>query len=235
MKTRIKLLTAVFCFISIGMFAQTTDEIVKKHIDAIGGKENWDKLKSIRMESTIKAEGAEVHVTVNQIDKKSKRQDISVMGMTGFEIITTTNGWNYFPWQGQTKAEAKTADDVKNSQDDLSIQDEFLTYKDLKKKLEYFGKDDVDGTECFKLKMTDENGKEVTFYIDPTNYYVIKQTQKIKANGQEMENSTSFSNYKKQDSGIVFPMSIAGNWGESQITKLEINPTIDDSLFKVTE
>ncbi len=235
MKTKIKFLVAVFCLISIGIFAQTTEEIVKKHIEAIGGKENWDKLKSIRMEMTIKAEGAEILVSVNQIDKKSKRQDISVMGMTGYEIINNTDGWNFFPWQGQTKAEAMTPDDVKNSQDDLSIQDEFLTYKDLKKKLEFFGKDDVDGTECFKMKMTDENGKEVTFYIDPANYYVIKQTQKVKANGQEVENSTSFSNYKKQESGIVYPMSIAGNWGESQITKLEINPTIDVSIFKITQ
>ncbi len=235
MKTKIKFLTTLICFISIGLFAQTTEEIVKKHIDAIGGKENWDKLKSLRMEMAIKAEGADVIVVVTQIDKKSKRQDISVMGMTGYEIINNTDGWNFFPWQGQTKAEAKTADDVKNSQDDLSIQDEFLTYKDLKKKLDFFGKDDVDGTECFKFKMTDENGKEATFYIDPSNYLTIKQTQKIKANGQEMENSTFFSNYKKQESGIVLPMSIAGNWGESQITKLEINPTIDESIFKITQ
>ncbi len=235
MKTKIKFLTTLIYFISIGLYAQTTEEIVKKHIDAIGGKENWDKLKSLRMEMAIKAEGADVIVVVTQVDKKSKRQDISVMGMTGFEIINNTDGWNFFPWQGQTKAEAKTADDVKNSQDDLSIQDEFLTYKDLKKKLDFFGKDDVDGTECFKFKMTDENGKEATFYIDPSNYLTIKQTQKIKANGQEMENSTFFSNYKKQESGIVLPMSITGNWGESQITKLEINPTIDDSIFKITQ
>lgn len=233
MKTKIQFLTALLCFISIGLFAQTTDEIVKKHIDAIGGKENWDKLKSIRMESTIKAQGAEVHITIVQVDKKSMRQDISVMGMTGYMIVNNSDGWNYMPWRGQTKAEAMTPDDVKNAQDQLDIKDEFITYKELNKKLESFGKDDVDGTECFKLKMTDMNGKETTFYIDPANYYIIKQTQKEKANGQETENSTFFSDYKKQDAGIVFPMSIASNFGESQITKLEINPNIDESIFKI--
>ena len=235
MKTKMKFLTAILCLFSFGIFAQTTDEIVKKHIDAIGGKDNWDKLKSIRFETTVKAQGADIKITIVQIDKKSMRQDINVMGMTGYSILNITEGWNYMPWRGQTKAEAMTSDEVKNGQDDLNIKDEFITYKELNKKLEFFGKDDVDGTECFKLKMTDPNGKETTFYIDPTNYYVIKQTKKEKTNGQETENSTFFSDYKKQDAGIVFPMSMASNFGESQITKLEINPTIDESIFKVSQ
>ena len=128
-----------------------------------------------------------------------------------------------------------TADDIKNSQDELYLQDEFLTYKELGKKLEYFGKDDVDGTECYKLKMTDKNAQETTFYIDPSTYYVIKQTQKVKADGKEMENSTTFGDYKKLPEGIVYPMNILGGWGESSITKMEINPTIDESIFKVAK
>lgn len=215
--------------------AQTLDEIVAKHIEAIGGKDNWLKLKTLRTESVMKMQGAEIHFTALQVDKKAIRQDISVMGMTGYSIITTTDGWNYAPWQGQTKPEAMTPDDVKNSQDDLYIQDEFLTYKEMGKKLEYFDKDDVDGTDCFKIKMTDKEGKETTFYIDPDNYLVIKKTTKIKANGQVIENSSYFSDYKKLAEGIVFPMSITFNWGESSITKMEINPSIDESIFKVSK
>ena len=167
-----------FSFLALGASSQTLDEIVAKHIEAIGGKNNWAKLKTIRTESVMKMQGAEIHLTALQVDKKAMRQDISVMGMTGYSIVTTTNGWSYMPWQGQTKPEAMTTDDVKNSQDDLYIQDEFLTYKDLGKKLEYFDKDDVDGTDCFKMKMTDKDGKETTFYIDPDNYFVIKKLQK---------------------------------------------------------
>ena len=231
MKTRIKFLTILLGLASIHVFAQTAEEIVTKHIEAIGGKDNWAKVKSIRMESTMKAQGAEIHITMVGVDKKSMRQDISVMGMTGYSIVTNTEGWSYMPFQGQTKPEPMTADDVKNSQDDLYLQDEFLTYKELDKKLEYYGKDDVDGTECFKLKMTDKNAKETTFYIDPSNYYVIKQTEKAKVNGKEMENSSFFGNYKKLDEGIVYPMNITSGWGESEIVKLEINPTVDVSIF----
>jgi hypothetical protein len=235
MITKIKLFTALLCIISLNIYAQSTDEIVNNHIKAIGGVENWQKVKSLKMENTLKSQGGEVKVTICQIDKKAVRQDISVMGMNGYSIVTNTEGWTYMPWGGQTKPEAMTADDVKNSQNDLYLQDEFITYKELNKKIESFGKDDVEGTECYKVKMTDKDGNETTFYLDASNYYVIKQTKKQTANGKEMEVSTTYSDYKKLPEGIVFPMSITSDWGEAQVTKLEINPQIDESVFKISQ
>lgn len=229
-----KILTLFLLFISVAAFAQAEDEVVKKHIEAIGGKENWAKVKSMKMEHTLKAEGAEIKVNIVQVDKKAMRQDITVMGMTGYSIVSNTEGWNYMPWQGQTKPEAMTAEDVKSSQDDLNLQDEFITYQALGKKLDALGKDDVDGTECFKYKLTDKDGAETTFFIDSENYYVIKQIDKKTVNGKEMENTTTFSDYKKLPEGITFPMTITGPWGASQITKIEINPAIDETVFKVT-
>lgn len=224
-----------FSLATITLHAQTLDEIVAKHIEAIGGKESWAKIKSMRIERVLKAQGAEIKFTSTQIDKKVMRQDISVMGMTGYSVVKNTEGWSYMPWQGHVKPEAMTPDDVKNSQDDLDLQDEFISYKEQGKKLEYYDKDDVDGTECFKLKMTDKNGQESTYYIDPSNYFVIKKTKKIKSNGQESENDSFYGDYKKLDSGIYYAMTVSSGWGESEITKLDINPAIDESIFNVSK
>ena len=231
-----KKLNLIFVFlmtsVGFGLNAQNLDEIVSKHIEAIGGKANWDKIKTLRYESTMKAQGADIKFTVVIIDDKAMRSDIAVMGMNGFSILNTKEGWNYMPWAGQTKSEAMTPDDVKNAQDELSIKDEFLTYRQLGKTLDYYGMDDIDGTECFKLKMTVKEGKETTFYIDPSNYLVIKKTEKIKANGQENESSTFYSDYKTLPEGIVYPMSTFSGWQELTTTKVEINPLIDESIFK---
>lgn len=225
---------AALSLISAASFAQTTDEIVKKHIEAIGGKDNWAKVKSLKTEMSMKANGAEIKVTIFQVDKKAMRQNIALMGMEGYSILTNTEGWSYMPFQGQTKPEPMTADDVKKGQDGLNLQSDFITYKELGKKLEYVGKDDVDGTECLKLKMTDKDGIESTYFIDPSNYYIIKETNKMTLNGKEMENSTTFSNYKKTPEGIVYAFSIGGGWGETEVTSLTVNPKIDDAIFKPT-
>ncbi len=228
------LVLVTLSLVSSTLFSQTTDEIVKKHIEAIGGKDNWAKVKSMKTEMAMKANGAEIKITIYQIDKKAMRQNIALMGMEGYSILTNTEGWSYMPFQGQTKPEPLTADDVKKAQDGLNLQSDFLTYKELGKKLEYMGKDDVDGTECLKLKMTDKDGIESTYFIDPSNYYVIKETNKMTVNGKEMENSTTFSNYKKTPEGIVYPYNVGGGFGETEVTSLTINPKIDEALFKPT-
>lgn len=225
--------TTLLSLFAIGAFSQNLDEIVKKHIDAIGGLENWKKLKSLKMECSIKANGANIKVVIYQLDKKAMRQDIAVMGMNGYEIVTNTQGWSFMPFQGQIKPEAMTADDVKNSQDDLWIQDEFITYKELGKKLELIGSDDMDGTDCFKLKMTDKNNQETTYYIDKSDYNIIKSVSKVKADGKEMEVISTYGNYKKTEEGIVFAMSTTGGYGPMEITKIEVNPKIDETIFQL--
>ena len=235
MKNTRQILAAVsLSILSITSFAQTADEIVKKHIEAIGGKDNWAKVKSLKMENAVKANGAEIKVTIYQIDKKAMRENITLMGMEGYSILTNTEGWTYMPFGGQTKPEAMTADDVKKGQDGLNLQDDFITYKELGKKLELIGKDDVDGTECFKLKMIDKDKTETTYYIDPSNYYVIKETHKMTVNGKEMENSTTYGNYKKLPEGIFYAYSITSDWGNAEVSNLTINPIIDEVLFKPT-
>jgi hypothetical protein len=226
-------ITALLSLFAVGAFSQNLDEIVKKHIDAIGGLENWKKLKSLKMECSIKANGADIKVVICQLDKKAMRQDIAVMGMNGYEIVTNTQGWSFMPFQGQTKPEAMTADDVKNAQDDLWIQDEFITYKELGKKLELIGSDDMDGTECFKLKMTDKNNQETTYYIYKTDYNIIKSVSKVKANGKEVEVASMYGNYKKTEEGLVFAMSNSGGYGPMEITKIEVNPKIDEVIFQL--
>lgn len=215
--------------------SQTLDAIVKKHIEATGGKENWSKIKSMRTTCNMKQGGAEIVITICQLDKVAFRQDIAVAGMNGYNIVTTTEGWNYMPFQGQTKPEPMTSDEIKAAQEDLALQDEFINYKAEGKKLELLGKDDIEGMECFKLKMTNKDGQESTYFIDTESHYVIKKVSKIKANGKEMETTTSFSNFEKLPEGIVYPMAISSEWGTVDVVKVEINPTFDKAIFQPTK
>ena len=213
--------------------AQNIDEIVKKHNEAVGGVAAWKKISSIKYIGTVNANGQEIGIVKTTVAGKGTRQDIEVMGMKGFSIITPTAGWTFFPFgNGQTKPEPMTADDLKQSQDELDIMDELMTYKDKGSKVENVGKDDVDGTECFKLKLTDKDANVKTLYIDPTTYYTIRQVQKVKANGQESEATMTLGNFQKLPEGVVVPMSISGGFGDVKITKVEINTVKDDSIFK---
>jgi hypothetical protein len=160
------------------------------------------------------------------------RQNISLMGMTGYQIMTPTAGWNFMPFQGQQKPEAITADELKENVDELDTQGELIDYKTKGHTVEYLGKDDVEGTEAYKLRITQKSGKVKTFYIDPASNYIIRTVAKQKANGQEVEVTTDLSDYKKLPEGIVVPMSVKLPFGQMKVTKVEVNKPVDENLFK---
>jgi hypothetical protein len=212
--------------------AQTAEEIVAKHIDAIGGAEAWKKVNSVKMEGTMQVQGAELAVTITVLNGKGARQDLSIMGMTGYQIVTPTEGWNYMPFQGQTTPEAMTAEDLAESQDDLDAQGNLIDYAAKGHTVELMGKDDVDGTECFKLKITKKGGKSETIFVDPKSYLILRRVKLRKANGQEIEVATNYSNYEKLPEGIIVPKSMTLPFGELIISKITINGDVDETAFK---
>jgi hypothetical protein len=233
MRTQKLLLAFVLVFISVATLrAETADEIITKHIDAIGGKSAWKSVNSFKMTGSVTAQGTEVTIVITAVHGKGARQDITLMGMTGYSFVTPTEGWAFMPFNGQQKPEALTADRVKQSQDELDIQGELIDYQAKGHTIELLGKEDVDGTECWKIKVNLKSGKTKTLFIDPSNFYLIRETSKITSDGQEHEQTTNFSNFQKLPEGITIPMTIGTGMGELLIKKVEINTKIDDSLFK---
>lgn len=221
--------------ISGTIFAQTADEVIAKHIEAIGGKDNWKKINSMKMEANVNAQGMDVPVLIYQVHNKATKQEYTVMNMTGYSIITTEAGWNFNPFAGQTAPEPMTADELKAGQDNLDIQGEMLDYKEKGHSVELVGKEDVDGTECYKIKLTRKSGRESIYLIDPKSYYVVRAVSKMKVNGQDIEQTINMSNYQKLPEGIVIPYTMENGAAPAPINilKVEVNPKLEDSIFQV--
>lgn len=212
--------------------AQTADEIIAKNLEATGGKETWKKIHSLVEEGVLNLNGTEINFDFLILHDKGYRQNISFAGMQGYSIFTPTEGWNYYPWQGHLKAEAVTQEEIKENQDNLDVQGPLLDYREKGHQAEYLGKDDFEGTECFKLKLTEKSGKVITYYIDPSNYLIIHTITLTRANGQEVESKTDLSNYQKLPEGIWVAMNISNGGNPLKIKKVAVNPAVDENLFK---
>ena len=232
-KVKIYLLAFLAIASVLSAKSQTLDEIIDKNTIAMGGKEKLLALNTVTMEGSLSMNGQSLAVKVAQVNNQASRIDITVNGIDNFIIQTKDSGWTFFPIQGQTKPEATPPAVVKENVDALDIQSVLLNYKEKGHTVELVGKDDVDGTECFKIKVVTKSGMQQTFFIDPSNYYIIKTITKTKANGQEQEQAQTFSNFKKFDNGYVFPLSLTGlGPGELKITKVDVNPSLDQSIFR---
>ena len=238
MKT-IKFLTvSIFAILlSVMSFAQTADEVISKHIDAIGGKENWKKVNSIRSEATLSTQGIDIPVVITQVHNIGMKQEFTVMGMSGYSIIGVDGGWNFNPMQGQQKPEPITQDELNIGKEQLDLQGEFLDYKEKGHSIELLGNEDVDGTSCYKLKLTRKSGREATYLLDPKTFYIIRAISKMTANGQEIESTINLSNYQKLPAGIVVPFTMENTMLPAPINmnKIEVNVAVDQSIFKVQQ
>ena len=125
----------------------------------------------------------------------------------------------------------ETADDVKESQSDLDIAGPLVDYAAKGHKVELLGKEDVDGTECYKIKVTLAGGKDETYYIDPASNMIIRIKKIQKANGQEQEIQSDFSDYKEVG-GVKMAHSIGLPFGTMLLSSIKVNQTIPDSAFK---
>jgi hypothetical protein len=219
-------------FIGAGAFAQTADDIISKYLDAIGGKEKLAAIKNIYMEGSVDANGQQITIKIWNVNKTSARSEYTVMGMTGYNIITKDSGWNFNPFGGGKVAEPMTSDQVKRAQIGLDAQSPLLNYKDKGYKVSYKGKDDVDGSDAYKLELVVNDSLTTTYFIDPTTYYIMREKTKTKANGKEEEGQEDFSNYQKTADGYVFPMNSSGENGQVKFTVIKVNTDMDASLFK---
>lgn len=223
-------------FILILIFAQfaqgqTVDEVINKHIDALGGRENLNKIQNVVMEGNLSFQGAEIALTITQVHNKLNRQDISVMGMTGFDLLTDKEGWTYMPFQGMQKPEAKPAAEVKESQADLDIVGPLVDYAAKGHKVDYMGKEDVDGKPCYKINASLSTGKKITFFIDVATNMISRTIDKRVINGAETELQTDLADYKEV-AGVKMAFSITQQFGTVYISSIKVNQTIPESLYK---
>ena len=209
--------------------AQTVDELVSKNLAAVGGADKWRKVTTLTLTGSMSMQGMDIPVTITTKHGRGQRVEYTVNGMTGYQIVTRTNGWAFGP--GMSKAQALPEDLVKQSQDGLEIQGELLDYKAKGTKVEYTGKEKVDGTDCYKLHLTFASGMEETMYLDANTYYHVRTVKKVKDAGNDTEQVSVYGGYKKLAEGIMFPMTEDDGSGLVTLKSVEVNKPVDEAIF----
>jgi hypothetical protein len=226
------LLTISLCVSSIlSVNAQTADEVIAKYITEIGGADKWAKVQSIKVEGQIEVQGIQIPFTMQGAQMKGVRVDAEFQGNKIIDITTATKGWAQNPLAGKATLSPITEDELKQKLDDLDIQDPFIDYKAKGSVIESLGKDEEDGNEYFKIKLTTKNGNEKTYFFDLKTNLVYKIESIVKQQGQEMKSEVKLLDYQTLDYGIK--MAFKQDQGQMMMVnkKITINPTIDDSLF----
>ncbi len=239
---------AVMAFSFSSMQAQDADEIINNSFEATGGMDAWAKLKGIRMKAKVSQGGMEIPLEIVQMADGKQYTIISLQGNTiKTGVFDGTTLWNTnFQTMKPEKADSESTENMKLEANDFPAA--LFNYKEKGYQVELLGKETIDGTECYKIKLTKEpqtiDGQKVDdvsyYYFDTENNIMLVMESEIKSGqAKGMISQIKFSDYDEVD-GLYFPFSMSQGIkdGQSQpiiIESIELNPDIPDSVFVFPE
>lgn len=217
--------------------AQTADEIITKHVAAIGGKEKLAQVNSIYIESATEAMGNEAPTKTYVVNGKNYRSESDFGGQTMVQVVGDKSGWAIVPFGGSPDPAVMSDEDFKAVADQVYVGDPLVNYSAAGGKAELVGQEKINNADAYKIKYTNKFGVETTYYIDPSTYYIVESIKQANMMGQAVTVTTTYSNYQKTDYGIVLPYSANVDMGQFALTistkKVEVNKEIDPKIFEL--
>jgi hypothetical protein len=217
--------------------AQTVDEIVAKNIEARGGLEKLKAIRSAKMTGRMTiGPGSEAPMVIEVKRPNKMRLDVTVQGMTLTQAYDGKTGWQINPFGGSKNAEPMSAEDLKEAEEQADIDGPLVDWKTKGHKVELAGKDKVEGTDVYKLRVTLKNGNVQYIYLDADSYLDIKTEEKRSVRGTEVETEQTIGDYKEVG-GLLIPHSFEnGAKGKPEkqkitIEKIELDLPVEDDRF----
>lgn len=213
----------VFLFIGSNLFSQTltSDEIVNKYVNAIGGAAELKKIKQISFSGKATIMG---HVTADILYyedavKKCMFSLVSGEGISAKNYYDTKSGWAS---QNGNKEDV-TEDQMKILK--TTVEDGTYFYlSDMEGngiKTELLGEENIDGRDCYKIKFTHNGTDKNVQYIDKSSFYVVR-VESISSKGNLI--TVNNSDYKEvPGTKLILPYTIERGPLKAVVDKYEIN------------
>src|SRR5262245_45241040 len=223
--------------------AQTADDVIEKHLAAIGGREALGKITSRTMTGTIalSTPAGEVTGSIQVFNKApNKARSVIKVDLSQFGVGELTVDQRFDGMVGYVLDSMNGNRDVTGSQLDNMRNNAFptplLTYKTSGAKVELLGKEKVGDREAFVVQLTPKTGSPSKQFFDAETYMLLKTltTVNIPQVGQDVEQVGEFADYRAVD-GVKVPHTVKSmNPIQSftiTVTSVEHNKPIDDASF----
>ncbi len=215
----------------------TADDILDLYFENTGGEEAWKSLKSSKMIGKMNMQGMDFPGTIYAAPPNKQRVEVDVQGMKIIQAYDGEIPWWINPMQGGTEPQ-KMPEMFAEAMTKQKFESELLNYKDKGHSVELLeDKQEVEGTDCYAIKLTKESGDIETYYFDSEYFIPIMMKTSINSGPQAgAEVETYMSDYQEVEGGLMMPFYIETKMAGQTLQKItmesvEVNLDLEDNLF----
>jgi hypothetical protein len=218
--------------------AQTVDDIIARNLEARGGLEKIKAVKTLRTSGSLRQGGFRAIFIQENLRPNKVREETIIQGMAETEAFDGKSGWRVSPFGGRKDPDLLSADDMKGLVEDADVDGQLVDYRNKDHRAELIGHEAVEGTDCYKIKLTLNSSDVRYYYIDTDSFLELKIETERKIRGTVQYNETLYGDYEKVN-GVYYPFAFeSGRKGSPDrvkftVDKIEVNVPLSDSRFKI--
>lgn len=233
-----KIFTLAFVLMTLATLtasAQTLDEILQKYYDARGGYEKIKAIQTTKMTGKQMVQGLEIPFAIYQKRPNLFLADATVQAQSIIQGYDGAQAWMVNPLTGSTDPVVLPEEQARRFKEQADFDGPLFDFKDKGHTVELIGREDLEGTAVYKIKITLKDGDVRYFFLDAEVFLELKVSSKMKQGETEFEIDTFMSDYKEVNGQMVAHAveSKRGSTTISQITieTVEFDVPIEDSFF----
>lgn len=238
-----RIVLPIFAFAAIALLplnvpAQSVDEVIANNVKARGGLEKIKAVRSVRTTSKL-SQGSFRAAYVQENKRPDRvREEAIIQGLAQVQAYDGKVGWQISPFGGRKDPELMSQDDTKTLMIDADIDGALVDYKQKGHKAELVGHDSVEGTDCYKVKLSLKNGDVRYYFLDSDSFLELKIENQSNIRGTVQYTETYFGDYE-QVNGIYYPFAVeTGDKGSDSRTKFTVDKVeqdipLDDARFSM--
>lgn len=232
-------LFALLLGFALSAHAVTADELIAKNVAARGGAAKLAAIKTLRMQGQL-IFGGNFKLAYTQLLKRpgKVREEASLQGLTQVQAWNGHQGWSIQPFGGRRDPIPMSADEAKALAEEADFDGALVNAAAKGNRVTYLGREDVEGTNAYKLQVKLKDGNTLVIYLDPDAYLPIRQIAQRTVNGVQQVTQTDYGDYEQVD-GVYFPFAISSepkgstpdNRMQISIARAEANVPVEDAVF----
>jgi outer membrane lipoprotein-sorting protein len=212
----------------------TAEEIISTYQQAIGGKEAFEKITSLKLEGKADmGNGRESSVSVFEKAPNLYYSETKAPQGTMQKVFNGEAGWFKSP-QFQRKLEGDDLQDLKLSSDFYAPLNFAKNYSDLKLENVQL----LDNDTVYAVEGTFSKYRRFEFFFDATSGLLLRQIQYSHTLFGDLQIQTDYKDYRNVD-GVLFPFELdVSDYEHTQQYKYDSitpNATVDDKIFEASD